>query len=141
MTDEQRDNILLSISTKIDNLDGKVNKLDSKVNELDGKVNKLDDKVNNLEGVVVKLSEEVKKNTAQIEKNTAQIKENTTELERQRENIARLEFTFNDKIKALFDAREANFDKFEDYEKNFKSINKILDYHNARLFKLETSRN
>lgn len=120
MTDEQRDNLLLSISTKIDNIDGKVNKLD--------------DKVNNLEGVVVKLSEEVKKNTAQIEKNT-------TELARQRENIAQLEFTLNDKISALFDAREVNLDKFEDYEKNFKSINIILDYHSARLFKLETSRN
>lgn len=134
MTDEQRDNLLLSISTKIDNIDGKVNKLD--------------DKVNNLEGVVVKLSEEVKKNTAQIEKNTAQIEKNTaqiekntTELARQRENIAQLEFTLNDKINALFDAREVNLDKFENHEKNFESINRILDYHSARLFKLETSRN
>ena len=127
MTDEQRDNLLLSISTKIDNIDGKVNKLD--------------DKVNNLEGVVVKLSEEVKKNTAQIEKNTAQIEKNTTELARQRENIAQLEFTLNDKINALFDAREVNLDKFENHEKNFESINRILDYHSTRLFKLETSRN
>lgn len=92
MTDEQRDNLLLSIVSKID-------------------------------------------------KNTAQLEENTAELERQRKNIARLEHTLNDKIAALFDAREINLDKFKDQEKKFESINRILDNHNARIFKLETSRN
>lgn len=106
MTDEQRDNLLLSIASKID-----------------------------------KNTAQLEENTAQIKKNTAQIKENTAELERQRKNVARLEHTLNDKIAALFDAREVNLDKFEDQEKKFESINRILDNHNARIFKLETSRN
>lgn len=106
MTDEQRDNLLLSIASKID-----------------------------------KNTAQLEENTAQIKKNTAQIKENTAELERQRKNVARLEHTLNNKIAALFDAREVNLDKFEDQEKKFESINRILDNHNARIFKLETSRN
>lgn len=35
MTEEQRDNILISMSTKLDNLDDKVNKLDDKVNKME----------------------------------------------------------------------------------------------------------
>ena len=120
MTNEQRDDLLLSMATKID---------------------KIDDKVNNLEEKIVKLSYEVKKNTAQIEKHTVQIEQNTAELARQRENIAHLEFTLTNKINALFDAREISLDKFKEFKKKFESINKILDNHNARIFKLETSKN
>lgn len=113
MTDEQRDNLLLSIVSKIDKNTAQLEKNTA----------------------------QLERNTAQIKENTAKIQENTVELERQRKNIARLEHTLNDKIAALFDAREVNLDKFEDQEKKFESINRILDNHNARIFKLETSRN
>lgn len=125
MTEEQKDNILLSIVTKIDKLDDKIGKLDDKVNKLDDKVNKLDNKVNVLEENVTKLNVEVKKNTE--------------ELIKQREKMAYLEYKLTDKIDALFDAREVSSDKFKEHQKEFESINRILDNHNARILKLETS--
>lgn len=116
MTEEQRDNILISMSTKLDNLDDKVNKLDDKVNKLDDKVNKME----------IRLLKKIDNNTA--------------ELIRQRKNIARLEFVLTDKINALFDAREVSLDKFEEHQKNFESINKVLDSHEARIFSLEIAK-
>lgn len=132
MTDEQRDQILITIVSKIDSLDDKVNKLDDKVNKLDDKVNKLDDKVNKLDDNV----NELEKNVKQL---GIEVKRNAEELVRQREKMAQLEYTLTDKINALFDAREISSDKFKDHQKEFESINRILDNHNARILKLENS--
>lgn len=124
MTEEQRDNLLLSMSNKID-------KLESSQKEME-----------------TRLLERIDSNTAELaqqresmSKIEARLSENTTELVRQRKNIANLEFTLMDKISALFDAREVSSDKFKDHKKKFESIEKVLDNHNARILRLENSGN
>lgn len=104
MTDEQRDNLLLSMAKVLDNLNVKVNEL-----------SKLDEKVERYHQIVLK------------------------ELERQRINIAKLENNLTEQIRALFDVREINNDKFEEHDVKFEDIDKTLDWHHRRILKLETT--
>ena len=120
MTEEQRDNLLLSMSNKIDKLEASQKEIKTRLSEN-----------------TAELAQQ-KENMSKMETRLA---ENTAELVRQRENIAHLEFTLMDKISALFDAREVSSDKFKDHKKKFESIEKVLDNHNARILRLENSRN
>lgn len=124
MTEEQRDNLLLSMSNKIDKLEASQKEIKTRLSENTAELAQQKENMSKME-------------TRLVEK----IDSNTVELVRQRENIAHLEFTLMDKISALFDAREVSSDKFKDHKKKFESIEKVLDNHNARILRLENSRN
>ena len=119
MTEEQRDELLLSLA---DNM-----KKDEERDKL------LASLVDNM-----KKDEERDKLLASL---VNDVKELKVESVRQRENLARLEFTLLDKIEALFDVREINSDKFKEHDNELKSINRILGNHNRRLLNLESKAN
>ena len=62
----------------------------------------------------------------------------TKELEQQRMNMAKLEYDLNDKIEALFDARQISLEKNEIQNKRFKSIENTLEKHQLRIAILES---
>ena len=119
MTQEERDEILISLANDM-----------KKVKERDN--------------LLISLAEDVKQlkeNNKLLFSLAEDVKELKKESIRQRENIAELEFRLLDKIGALFDAREINSDKFNEYDKKFKSIDHILGNHNRRILNLESRAN
>ena len=62
----------------------------------------------------------------------------SAELERQRKNMAAMEYNLSEKIDALFDAREMSLEKAEKHDKKFRSIENILERHGLRISILES---
>ena len=62
----------------------------------------------------------------------------SAELERQRKNMAAMEYNLSEKIDALFDAREMSLEKAEKHNKKFRSIENILERHSLRISILES---
>lgn len=62
----------------------------------------------------------------------------TAELERQRKNMAAMEYNLSEKIDALFDAREISLENDQKQDKKFKSIENILEGHSLRISILES---
>ena len=130
MTDEQRDNLLLSMFEALNNLDAKYNK----------KIDNLNDK---FEKKLERYHQEVENYHQELEGYHQEFldkhKEVVDELERQRINLAKVENNLTDQIRALFDVKEINEEKSNEYDTMFKEIDRTLDWHNRRILRLETN--
>ena len=136
MTEEQRDELLLSLADNMKKDEERDKLLASLVDNM-----KKDEERDKLLASLVdnmKKDEERDKLLASL---VNDVKELKVESVRQRENLARLEFTLLDKIEALFDVKEINSDKFKEHDNELKSINRILGNHNRRLLNLESKAN
>ena len=144
MTDEQRDNLLLSMFETINNLDAKV---DEKIDNLDDKFEK---KLEGYHQEVEKYHQELEGYHQEVENYHQKLeryhqefldkhKEIVDELERQRINLAKVENNLTDQIRALFDVKEINEEKCNEYDTRFKEIDRRLDWHNRRILRLETN--
>ena len=130
MTDEQRDNLLLSMFEALNNLDAK----------FDEKIDNLNDK---FEKKLERYHQEVENYHQELEGYHQEFldkhKEVVDELERQRINLAKVENNLTDQIRALFDVKEINEEKSNEYDTMFKEIDRTLDWHNRRILRLETN--
>lgn len=130
MTDEQRDNLLLSMFEALNNLDAK----------FDEKIDNLNDK---FEKKLERYHQEVENYHQELERYHQEFldkhKEVVDELERQRINLAKVENNLTDQIRALFDVKEINEEKSNEYDTMFKEVNRTLDWHNRRILRLETN--
>ena len=130
MTDEQRDNLLLSMFEALNNLDAK----------FDEKIDNLNDK---FEKKLERYHQEVENYHQELERYHQEFldkhKEVVDELERQRINLAKVENNLTDQIRALFDVKEINEEKSNEYDTMFKEIDRTLDWHNRRILRLETN--
>ena len=82
-----------------------------------------------------KMFEDLSKTVGEIKETQDDMK---LELERQRKNMAAMEFNLSEKIDALFDAREMSLEKAEKHDKKFKSMENILERHGLRISILES---
>ena len=130
MTEEQRDNLLLSMFEALNNLDAK----------FDEKIDNLNDK---FEKKLERYHQEVENYHQELERYHQEFldkhKEVVDELERQRINLAKVENNLTDQIRALFDVKEINEEKSNEYDTMFKEVNRTLDWHNRRILRLETN--
>ena len=130
MTEEQRDNLLLSMFEALNNLDAK----------FDEKIDNLNDK---FEKKLERYHQEVENYHQELERYHQEFldkhKEVVDELERQRINLAKVENNLTDQIRALFDVKEINEEKSNEYDTMFKEIDRTLDWHNRRILRLETN--
>ncbi len=158
MTEEQRDNLLLSMAESLKSMDTRIGKLENVQQEvlekLEGqgiRIEKLENvqqevleklegqgvRIEKLENIQQEVLKELEGQGVSIKKVENIQQEILKEAERQRMNTARLEYNLTDQIRALFDVREINKDKFKEHDKILKSIDETLDSYNRRLLKLE----
>lgn len=110
MNQKQRDEILISLSNKIDNLDaslnGRINELDIRLNgRIDNLETSLNGRIDGLEGRMDGLEKEVKMNG---------------------HILIRMEHDHGEKLAALFDAYLANSEQLESHNKRlYSSENRI----------------
>ena len=136
MTQEQRDALLLSLADDVKKNKERDNLLTSLADDVK--------KIKERDKLLTSLADDVKvlkENNKLLFSLADDVKELKVESVRQRENLARLEFTLLDKIEALFDVREINSDKFKEHDNELKSINRILGNHNRRILNLESKAN
>ena len=137
MTDEQRDNLLLSMFEALNNLDAK---FDEKIDNLNDKFEK---KLERYHQEVENYHQELERYHQELERYHQEFldkhKEVVDELERQRINLAKVENNLTDQIRALFDVKEINEEKSNEYDTMFKEVNRTLDWHNRRILRLETN--
>ena len=144
MTEEQRDNLLLSMFEALNNLDAK---FDEKIDNLNDKFEKkleryhqeVEDYHQELEGYHQELEGYHQKLERYHQEFLDKHKEVVDELERQRINLAKVENNLTDQIRALFDVKEINEEKSNEYDTMFKEIDRTLDWHNRRILRLETN--
>lgn len=170
MTDEQRDNLLLSMYEALNNLDAKFEK---KIDNLD---KKFEQRINNLEAKFEQKFDSLKAQFEQrfndlearfeqkIDNLDTKYKTHDTrldrleqkleiyrqesldrhqevmqELERLRLSMVKLENNLTDQIRTLFDLNQINEDKLKDHDAKLEEIDKTLDWHHSRIFKLEAT--
>lgn len=127
MTDEQRDNLLLSMYEALNNLDAKFEK---KIDNLDTKFER---KIDNLDKKFEQKFEIYRQENSEWNQKFMQ------ELERLRLNMVKLENNLTDQIRTLFDFNQTNEDKLKDHDAKLEEIDKTLDWHHSRIFKLEAT--
>ena len=137
MTEEQRDNLLLSMAESLKSMDTRIGKLENVQQEVLEKLEGQGIRIEKLENVQQEVLKDLKEQRISIKKVENIQQEILKEAERQRMNTARLEYNLTDQIRALFDVREINKDKFKEHDKILKSIDETLDSYNRRLLKLE----
>lgn len=139
MTEEQRDNLLLSMFDALNNLDAKFEK---KIDNLDEKFER---KFERFHGEVELYRQEVKQYCQELEQyrqeDLEKHQELVNELERQRINVAKLENSLINQIKALFDVKEINEDKLKEHSVILEDVDNTLSWHHKRILKLETANN
>lgn len=137
MTDEQRDNLLLSMFEALNNLDAKFDeKIDNLNDKFEKKLERYHQEVENYHQELEGYHQEVERYHQEfLDKH----KEVVDELERQRINLAKVESNLTDQIRALFDVKEINEEKSNEYDTMFKEVNRTLDWHNRRILRLETN--
>ena len=120
MTEEQRDELLLSISKDMKQKEKLLLSINAKLDEHTAKLDE---------------------HTAKLDEHTAKLNEHSKELVRQRQIMMRMENDIMDKIAALFDAREVNSDKFKQHDEELESINHTLERHNRQILELKSIAN
>ena len=116
MTDEQRDNLLLSMYEALNNFDIKFEK-----------------KIDNLDKKFEQRLEIYRQENLDWNQKVMQ------ELERLRLSMVKLENNLTDQIRTLFDLNQINEDKLKDHDAKLEEIDKTLDWHHSRIFKLEAT--
>ena len=108
-TDEQRDNLLLSMFEALNNLDAKFDeKIDNLNDKFEKKLERYHQEVENYHQELEGYHQEVERYHQEfLDKH----KEVVDELERQRINLAKVENNLTDQIRALFDVKEINEEK------------------------------
>jgi len=117
MTQEQRDKMLENVSKAVDDIKITQDGMQQEIKRLQ----KLEKSV-----------EDIKIGMKEMDNRL------TAELERQRKNMAAMEYNLSEKIDALFDAREMSLEKAVKHDKKFKSIENILERHGLRISILES---
>lgn len=163
MTEQQKEEILLSIHEKVGKQDGQLNDISKKLTSHDEQFKKMWEKLESHDEQFQKIWEKLSEHDEQfkimnekieardnllitIVRELASLKNEMNsrfeniekELERQRQNMARMENDLLDKITLLFDMSKINKEKFSEQDKKMKEIRRVLDWHDSRIFQLET---
>ena len=154
MTEIERDQILLNLDKKVNQINSiivpmqeKVSQIDSiivpmqeKVSQIDAiqeKVNQIDsihEKVNQIDSIIVPMQEKV----SQIDIIQKDIKELKEETRRISKSVAFIEHDHGKKIDTLIDIMLGNLEEQNSIKKKLNSHNSILDNHSDRIWNLES---
>lgn len=139
MTNEQRDELLLSMKESMEQRDKLLLSMKESIDRLEEKDKQKDEILLSMKESMEKRDELLLSMINKVDEKCERYHhEVLEELERQRLNMVKLEHNLTEQIRALFDVREINKDKFEENDVRFTSIDKTLDWHHRRILNLET---
>ena len=155
MTEEQRDQILLTIlknssetKEKVERLEERVIKLEEKVERLEERVIKLEEKVERLEERVIKLEERVEnleERVIKLEENFQDSEENFQDLKSIvisiRHSVTIIEVEHGEKLDAIFSAISVHDDMFKIQNKRITKNEKDIEKYADKLYVLEQNLN
>jgi len=130
MTEQQKEELLLSMNEKLSNHDKMFEAMFEKLSENSQKIESRDDLLVNISKELGLLRTEMNTRFEKVEK----------ELERQRKNMARMEQQLSSKIDMLFDMYQIHEENFSEKDNKIAEINRTLDWHDIRIYKLETAK-
>ena len=122
MTQSERDQILLYLQKKVNQIDS----IQEKVNQIDS----IQEKVNQIDSIQERVN--------QIDSMQQDIKELKQETRKISQSVAVLEHEYGEKIQALLDGQIGILEKLDLFESTLNSHNNILDNHSDRIWNLES---
>lgn len=172
MTEQQKEELLLSMNEKLLNHDKMFEAIFEKLSNHDKMFEIVLEKLSNHDKILLNHSEQFKIINEKLSENSQKISENAQkiesrddllvniskelgllrtemntrfekvekELERQRKNMARMEQQLSSKIDMLFDMYQIHEENFSEKDNKIAEINRTLDWHDIRIYKLETAK-
>lgn len=140
MTEIERDQILLNLDKKVNQINSIIVPMQEKVSQIDAikeKVSQIDsiqEKVNQIDSIIVPMQEKV----SQIDTLQKDIKELKEETRRISKSVAFIEHDHGKKIDTLIDIMLGNLEEQNSIKKKLNSHNSILDNHSDRIWNLES---
>ena len=122
MTQSERDQILLYLQKKVNQIDS----IQEKVNQIDS----IQEKVNQIDSIQERVN--------QIDSIQQDIKELKQETRKISQSVAILEHEHGQKIQTLLDGQIGILEKLDLFESTLNSHNNILDNHSDRIWNLES---
>ena len=143
MTENERDQILLNLDKKVNQLDSNQKKFASQIDAIQEKVNQIDaiqEKVSQIDAIQEKVSQidAIQEKVNQIDSMQQDIKELKQETRKISQSVAVLEHEHGEKIQALLDGQIGILEKLDLFESTLNSHNNILDNHSDRIWNLES---
>lgn len=139
MTQEERDNILLSILHKQDKMETRMCNIEKEVSKI-ASIEKEVLKIASMEKEVSKIAsmeKEISK-IEYIEKQVSQISEMKEEIQRINNTVLKIEYEHGQKLDALFDAFKFHSEKIYRQEERIASCENSLEKHDNEIFYLKS---
>ena len=133
MTENERDQILL-------NLDKKVNQLDSNQKKFASQIDAIQEKVNQIDAIQEKVSQidAIQEKVNQIDIMQNDIKELKEETRKISKSVATIELEHGKKFDTLIDITTGLLEEQNLFKKELNSFANILDNHSDRIWNLES---
>jgi len=115
------------LQDKFANLENRISKLEDRISELESRISKLEDRISELENRISKLEDtmkDVQNKITSLENIIEDISNRMSQFENRLSSLEkitlRMEYTFNDKISALFDAHSYYSDQYQKIESRLR---------------------
>ena len=131
MTEAQRDELLISMNSKLDKHDELLNSMNSKLDNHDEHLSKHDEYLSNHDEILHSIIN-------RLNNHDSEFKEIRNELHNISRSIAVIEVEHGSKIQLLLDGQTQIFEILDSFKKKFENHDELLENYSNRIWNLES---
>lgn len=137
MTDKERDNLLISMSKQMKEIDSRMNNRDELLINMSNNMNKMNNDINKMNEDMNKMEENMNKMSKDMDKMKTEMKEVKEEQRNLSRAVAKIEVKHGEKLQILLDVVTGQEEKNKEFEKRFEEDEKILSNHDDEIYYLK----
>ena len=151
MTDAQRDELLINMSTQIMQINGKITNIEGRLTNVEETLTDVKKTTINLEGRLTNVEEtltDVKKTTINLDGRLTNVEEKVSVIDEMKEDlrnlsrtVAKIEVEHGEKLQILLDVVTGQEQKNKEFEKRFEDDERILNRHSDEIYYLKLKEN
>ena len=151
MTDAQRDELLINMSTQIMQINGKITNIEGRLTNVEETITDVKKTTINLDGRLTNVEEtltDVKKTTINLDGRLTNVEEKVSVIDEMKEDlrnlsrtVAKIEVEHGEKLQILLDEVTGQEQKNKEFEKRFEDDERILNRHSDEIYYLKLKEN
>ena len=151
MTDAQRDELLINMSTQIMQINGKITNIEGRLTNVEETITDVKKTSINLDGRLTNVEEtltDVKKTTINLDGRLTNVEEKVSVIDEMKEDlrnlsrtVAKIEVEHGEKLQILLDVVTGQEQKNKEFEKRFEDDERILNRHSDEIYYLKLKEN
>ena len=151
MTDAQRDELLINMSTQIMQINGKITNIEGRLTNVEETITDVKKTTINLDGRLTNVEEtltDVKKTTINLDGRLTNVEEKVSVIDEMKEDlrnlsrtVAKIEVEHGEKLQILLDVVTGQEQKNKEFEKRFEDDERILNRHSDEIYYLKLKEN